>query len=100
MRSATANAQRLGLALAPKLDELPGPASRLGVRALELGPKAEDQPALAPSPEEERRGRLSEAVRQARAAAGRDAVLQVVEVDPASRVPERRALLTPFPEKR
>jgi protein ImuB len=100
MRSATANAQRLGLALAPKLGELPGPASRLGVRALELGPKAEDQPALAPSPEEERRGRLSEAVRQARAAAGRDALLQVVEVDPASRVPERRTLLTPFPERR
>jgi protein ImuB len=100
MRSATANAQRLRLALAPKLAELPGPASRLGVRALELGPEAGDQPALARSPAEERRGRLSEAVRQARAAAGRDAVLQVVEVDPESRVPERRALLTPFPERR
>jgi protein ImuB len=37
-------------------------------------------------------------VRQARTAAGRDAVLRVVEVDPGSRVPERRALLTPFPE--
>jgi protein ImuB len=100
MRSATANAERLRLALAPKLGELPGPASRMGVRALELGPEAGDQPALARSPEDERRGRLSEAVRQARAAAGRDAVLQVVEVDPASRVPERRTLLTPFPERR
>jgi protein ImuB len=100
MRSATANPQRLRLALAPKLGELPGPASRLGVRALELGPEAGDQPALARSPAEERRGRLSEAVRQARAAAGRDAVLQVVEVDPGSRVPERRAMLTPFPESR
>ena len=99
MRSATANPQRLRLALAPKLGELPGPASHLGVRALELGPEAGDQPALARSPAEERRGRLSEAVRQARAAAGRDAVLQVVEVDPGSRVPERRALLTPFPER-
>jgi protein ImuB len=100
MRSATANPQRLRLALAPKLGELPGPASWLGVRALELGPEAGDQPALARSPADERRGRLSEAVRQARAAAGRDAVLQVVEVDPGSRVPERRALLTPFPERR
>jgi protein ImuB len=100
MRSATANAQRLRLALAPKLAELPGPASWVGVRALELGPEAGDQPALARSPAEERRGRLSEAVRQARAAAGRDAVLQVVEVDPGSRVPERRALLTPFPERK
>jgi protein ImuB len=100
MRSATANAERLRLALAPKLGELPGPASRLGLRALELGPEAGDQPPLARSPEEDRRGRLSEAVRQARAAAGRDAVLQVVEVDPASRVPERRTLLTPFPERK
>jgi hypothetical protein len=33
-----------------------------------------------------------------RSAAGRDALLRVIEVDPRSRVPERRALLTPFPE--
>ena len=42
--------------------------------------------------------RLAEAVRQARSAGGRDAVLRVVEVDPGSRVPERRAILTPFGE--
>jgi protein ImuB len=100
MRSATANAQRLRLALAPKLGELPGPTSELALIALELGPEAGDQRPLARSPADERRGRLAEAVRQARAAAGRDAVLQVVEVDPGSRVPERRALLTPFPERR
>ena len=100
LRSATANPQRLRLALAPKLGDLPGPASELGVRAIELGPEAGDQPPLARSPAEERRGRLTEAVRQARAAAGRDAVLQVVEVDPGSRVPERRTLLTPFPERK
>jgi protein ImuB len=99
LRSATANPQRLRLALAPKLGELPGPASELGLRAIELGPEAGDQPPLARSPAEERRGRLGEAVRQARAAAGRDAVLQVVDVDPESRVPERRTLLTPFPER-
>jgi protein ImuB len=100
LRSATANPQRLRLALVPKLGDLPGPASELGVRAIELGPEAGDQPPLARSPASERRGRLTEAVRQARAAAGRDAVLQVVEVDPGSRVPERRTLLTPFPERK
>jgi protein ImuB len=99
LRSATANPQRLRLALAPKLGELPGPASELGVSAIELGPEAGEQPTLARSPGSERRGRLTEAVRQARAAAGRDAVLQVIEVDPESRVPERRTLLTPFPER-
>ena len=38
-------------------------------------------------------------MRQARSAAGRDALLRVVEVDSRSRVPERRAILTPFAEQ-
>ena len=33
-----------------------------------------------------------------RALAGQDAALRVVCVDPDSRVPERRVVLTPFPE--
>ena len=49
---------------------------------------------------EERRGRVAEAVRHARAAAGRGAVLRVLEVDPGADVPERWATLTPFPEAR
>lgn len=98
LRSASASRERLRLALAPRLEQLPEPATRLTLRALELGPEAADQPALAHSPEDERRGRLGEAVRQARAAAGRDAVLKVLEVDPDSRIPERRNTLTPFPE--
>jgi protein ImuB len=98
LRSVSASAERLRLALVPRLGELPGPAAELGLRALELGPEAGEQALLARSPTDERRGRLAEAVRQARAAAGRDAVLQVIEVDPRSRVPERRAILTPFPE--
>jgi hypothetical protein len=39
---------------------------------------------------------LREAVRQARAAAGPEAALRVLQVEPGSRVPERRAVLTPF----
>ena len=99
MRSASADPERLALALAPKLSELPGPAATIALRALELGPETGEQPPLAPSPAEQRRRLLTEAVRQTRAAAGRDAVLQVLEVDPHSRVPERRAILTPFPEQ-
>ena len=98
LRSASAATERLLLALTPKLIELPSPAQRLGLRAIELGPPGADQPQLASSPEEERRGRLTEAVRQARAAAGRDAVVRVLEVDPESRIPERRATLTPWNE--
>ena len=98
LRAALASPERLRLAITPRLGELPGPATSLALRALELGREAGDQAPLRRSPSEERRGRLGEAVRQARAAAGRDAILQVIEVDPRSRVPERRAILTPFPD--
>jgi protein ImuB len=43
-----------------------------------------------------RAARLREAIRQARAAAGPEAALRVLEVDPDSRFPERRAVLAPF----
>ena len=36
--------------------------------------------------------------RQARQAAGADAALRVLDVDPDSRIPERRAVLAPFPD--
>jgi protein ImuB len=96
LRRAGADPERLRLAVLPRLAELPGPAARLGLRALALGPPGHDQPTLSRSPREQRRERLAEAVRQARAAGGRDAVLRVLDVDPRSRVPERRAMLTPF----
>jgi hypothetical protein len=89
----------LRLALVPQLGRLPGPVTVLGLRAIELGDRAGDQGSLLRSPADERRGRLSEAVRQVRAAAGRDAVLRVLETDAGSRVPERRMLLTPFPDR-
>jgi protein ImuB len=98
LRRASDEPERLRLALMPKLGELPGPATRLGLRALALGSSGHDQPTLSRSPRERRRARLGEAVRQVRAAAGTDAVLRVLDVDPRSRVPERRAMLTPFPE--
>jgi protein ImuB len=98
LRRASADPLRLRLALVPRLGELPAPAATLGLRALAFGPAAFEQPSLTRSDRERRRERLGEAVRQARAAAGRDAVLKVLEVDPDSRVPERRVLLAPFPE--
>ena len=96
LRSASADPVRLRLALLPKLDGLPGPAASLSLRALETGPSASDQATLDESAREGRRKRLGEAVRQARAIAGKDAVLRVLEVDSGSRVPERRSVLTPY----
>ena len=98
LRQASADRERLRLALLPKLGELPSPAGSLILRALVLGPGGGAQPSLVDDENERRRERLGEAVRQARAAAGRKAVLRVLEVDPGSRVPERRTTLTPFPE--
>ena len=98
LRRVTADPDRLRLALLPKLGELPGPAERLGLHALALGPGGHDQPSLSRDERERRRERIAEAIRQARVVGGRDAVLRVLDVDPGSRVPERRVMLTPFPE--
>ena len=99
MRRASADPTRLRLALLPKLEELPGPAASLSLQALETGLPAKDQATLAESAQANRRRRIAEAVRQARAVAGKDAVLRVLEVDSESRVPERRSLLTPYTER-
>jgi protein ImuB len=98
LRSAATERDRLIALLLPQLALLPGPAATLRLEAVALGPAGGEQLTLA-SPEQERRGRISEAVRQTRAAAGPDAVLRVLEVDPGSRVPERREALMPFTEE-
>jgi hypothetical protein len=94
----TASAHTLRSLLVPRLQGLPGPAAALRLRALGLGPAAADQTELAVGGGEGRRRRLGAAVREVRAAQGAEALLKILPVDPASRVPERWALLTPFPE--
>lgn len=84
--------------LAPRLEELPGPATALRLRAVGLGATARDQLELAVGGAEPRRRRLRAAVREVRAAQGAEALLKILPVDDASRVPERWALLTPYPE--
>jgi protein ImuB len=84
--------------LVPRLTDLPGPAEALRLRALGFGPAAADQLVMEVGGSEPRRRRLGAAVREVRAAQGADALLRVLPVDSTSRVPERRDLLTPFPE--
>lgn len=97
LRRAGADRGRLADALLPQLALLPGPAATLRLEAVALGPAGGEQLSLA-QPEEERRQRISDAVRQTRAAVGSDSVLRVLEVDPGSRVPERRDVLMPWTE--
>jgi protein ImuB len=98
LRRPSASPELLRIALAPRLLELPGPASTLVLEVTALGPPTGEQLELARREKERRRSLLGEAVRQVRAVAGPGAVLRVLEVDPGSRVPERRAFLAPFPE--
>jgi protein ImuB len=94
----TASPRTLRSLLVPRLESLPGPVAALRLRALGLGSPAADQIELAVGGEEPRRRRLGAAVREVRAAQGAEALLKVLPVDSASRVPERWAMLTPFPE--
>lgn len=98
LRQATAERERLHLVLAPKLAELPAPIEELTLEAVSLGPPTGDQLSFRRPDERERRRRLREALRQTRASVGSEALQRVLEVDPGSRIPERRAVLTPFPE--
>jgi protein ImuB len=84
--------------LVPRLEDLPGPAETLRLRALGFGPAAADQLEMEVGGAEPRRRRLGEAVREVRDTQGADALLRVLPVDSASRVPERWGMLTPFPE--
>jgi len=94
----SASSRVLRNVLAPRLEELPGPAIALRLRAVGLGPPARDQLELAVGGAEPRRRRLRAAVREVRAVQGAEALLKILPVDDASRVPERWALLTPYPE--
>jgi nucleotidyltransferase/DNA polymerase involved in DNA repair len=95
-REALADPVRMRLALAPRLALMPAPAEVLRLSVERFGPLASDQRALLEDPAAARSARLREAIRQARTAAGPEAALRVLEVDPDSRFPERRAVLAPF----
>jgi protein ImuB len=98
LRQASVSRERLRLALMPRLDELPAPIEQLSLTVVAYGPPVADQLSFQRPDEQERRNRLAEALRQTRAAAGSESVLRVLEVEPDSRLPERRAFLTPFAE--
>ena len=95
-REALADPRRMRLTLVPRLAELPAPADALRLRVEAFGPPAADQRSLLSAAAVVRAARLREAVRQARAAAGPDAALRIIPVDPDSRVPERRHALAPW----
>jgi protein ImuB len=95
-REALADGARMRLALGQRLLLLPAPAESLRLAVERFGPQHAGARALFDDGAVLRTARLREAIRQARAVAGPEAALRVLEVDPDSRVPERRAVLAPF----
>jgi protein ImuB len=96
-REPLADGDRMTLALTLRLLLLPAPAATLGLAVERFGPPAGEQRALLDEAHAARMTRLREAVAQVRAVAGEDAAMRAVCVDPDSRVPERRVVLTPLP---
>jgi protein ImuB len=99
LRRPSVDPARLRLVLAARLAELPAPAESIAVEVEAFGPPAHDQSVLVEDAGDLRRARLGEAVRHVRQATGEESLLRVLEVDPDSRIPERRAVLAPFPEE-
>jgi protein ImuB len=95
-REALADPVRMRLALTPRLALLPAPAEELRLSVERFGPLASDQRPLLEDPAAARAARLREAIHQTRAGVGHEATLRILEIDPGSRFPERRAVLTPF----
>jgi protein ImuB len=95
-RQPLADRDRISLALTLRLLLLPAPAETLALAVERFGPPAGEQRALLDEAHTARLARLREAVAQVRAVAGEDAAMRAVCVDPDSRVPERRVVLTPL----
>jgi protein ImuB len=97
LREPLAERERISLALSLRLLMLPAPAATLSLSVERFGPPAGEQRALLDEAHDARMARLREAVAQVRAVGGENAAMRAVCVDPDSRVPERRVVLTPLP---
>ncbi len=95
-REALGDPKRVCLSLSLRLPLLPAPAEMLRLEAERFGPAGGEQHTLLDQTTQARRERLGEAVNQVRTVAGNDAALRAVCIDPDSRVPERRVVLTPL----
>lgn len=94
LREPSADSDRIRIALAPRLAELPEPVLELRIELVELTEPAGRQLELLAAGAEDRT-RLREGLRQVRASTGSGSVCTVVEVAPWSRIPETRALFVP-----
>jgi nucleotidyltransferase/DNA polymerase involved in DNA repair len=109
LRTPTIDARRIALAARPALEEVPAPVERLELLLDGFEPRAADQRSLLGGrggalaagafDDDSLRGldddRVQRGMRHVQEALGEEALLQVLEVEPWSRVPERHAVLVP-----
>jgi protein ImuB len=96
LRDATTQLDRLATLALPSLAEVSGPVDTLVIRADASGSVAGHQLAVVEPGTVERARRARDAIRQVRTAQGDEAVLRLVELEPWSRLPERRWALVPY----
>ena len=98
-REATADPSRIKLVAERRLAQLPEPAKSLEITVAAFGPPDHESEVLfGDDSEEERARRLKSASEQARQAAGSpEKVARIVRLAEGSRLPERRAALSPGP---
>jgi nucleotidyltransferase/DNA polymerase involved in DNA repair len=92
LREPTLNADRISLAAIQPLQEIPAPVERFVVTCDQLVPAPIDQLSI------ERSWRANsnrDGIRHVQELVGDEALLQVFELDPASRIPEHRSMLIP-----
>lgn len=99
LRAPTVDARRIVLAIAPAFGELPAPVEHLELQLDGFAPRGTDQLQLLDG-EGGRSGGLVDArvqrgMQHVQEALGELSLLQVLEVEPWSRVPERHAVLVP-----
>lgn len=97
-RIPTRSSAIISLLVRGAIGTLPSLANVVSLRAPETTPALPGQDDLFGDPANDRRKRITEAARQVGVAVGDDALLRVVETDPASRLPERRVLMVPVTE--
>ena len=96
LREPSADPERIAAAALPNLESVTAPVLELTIRAdASAAASGRQLTAFDTGPEEHKR-RVGEALRHVRSAHGDEALLKAVEVEPHTRLPERRWALAPF----
>lgn len=96
LREATTDPERLAVSVLPHLQRITAPVVALAMRGTVTGQHVGHQLSVIRAGRGERGRRVGEAVGQVRAAVGERALMRAVEMEPWTRLPERRWALIPF----